>query len=124
MIEITLERPATRGSKAVLSLRHAPFERFRARDVFGLLELARVDAEVAVGSIHQLFEIAETERIVDSQCAHDAKAETLVNEPVERVRAGGRRRRAGGFTPHCSQIAHVRPAVIARCSVLSHRASG
>jgi len=73
--------------KPILSLGHPAFERLCASDVFGLFELARMHAEVAVGRLHQLLEIAEAEGIIDGECAHNAKAQALVNQPIECVGA-------------------------------------
>src|SRR2546423_7355549 len=72
MVQVALEGTAADSRQSILRLRHPASEGFRACDVFGLLELARVDAEIAVGRLHQLLEITEAERVVDGQRADDA----------------------------------------------------
>src|SRR5687767_11293012 len=86
MVEISLERPAPRCREPILRLRHPSLERFRARDVLGFLQLARVDAQVSVGRVHQLLQVAEAQRVVDRKSADDAEPEALVYETIELVR--------------------------------------
>src|SRR6476661_2061070 len=81
MIQITLERAASNCRQPVLRLRHATLERFRAGDVIRLLELARVYAQIAVGCLHQLLEVAERQRIVDGERADDSETKSLVYQP-------------------------------------------
>src|SRR2546423_31449 len=73
VIEIPLERAASGGSESVLRLRHPALERFSTGYVFRFLKLPGVDAQITVGRLHQLLEIAEAERIVDSESADDAE---------------------------------------------------
>src|SRR5688500_2403581 len=89
VIEIPLERTAPAGGETILCLGHTPLERLGARDIIGFLELARVDAQVAVRRLHQLFQVAEAEGIIHGERADDSKPQTLVNETVEGVGAPG-----------------------------------
>src|SRR5262245_35568629 len=74
VIEVALERPASSRRDGVIGTRHATLERLGAADVIGFLELSRVHAQIAVGGLHQLFEIVEAERLVHRQGAQDAEA--------------------------------------------------
>src|SRR6266550_1869523 len=124
VVKVALEGTAAASRQSILRLGHPAREGFRARDVFGFLELARVDAEIAVGRLHQLLEITEAERIVDGQRADDAEAEAFVNEPVQRVGASRGKGAPIRFASNCPQIScHAWSPVVARGSVLSHRAS-
>src|SRR5688572_6771221 len=124
MVQVTLERATSGGGQPILRLRHSPLERLCARDVFGFLELARVDAEIAVGSLHQLLEVAEAERVVHRQRADDAEPEALMNEPVESIGASGGDRAPIWLAAKCAQVAgHAGAPVVADGSMLSHRAS-
>ena len=88
VIEVPLERSPSECRETILRLRHAAFERFRAGDVLRLLELSRVHAEIPVGGVHQLLEIAEAERIIHRQRADDPQPETLVNETIDAIPMG------------------------------------
>src|SRR3954468_7828700 len=87
VVEVSFEGATTSGRDGVLRLRHASLEGFRARDVLRLLQLARMDAEIAVGGIEQLFEIVEAERVGCRQGAEDTEPHALVNQPIERERS-------------------------------------
>src|SRR5690242_20241886 len=95
MTQIFFECFATGGAEAVLGLGHASGEGLRARDIAGVFELARVDADVAVCGAEELFEFIERERTIYGQSADDAETRALVNQPVEVCRRGfGRSRGA------------------------------
>src|SRR5436190_1089020 len=83
MIEIGLECFASRTAQPVLGFRDAPFEVFLARDVLPFLELARMNAEIAVGSLEQILQLVECHRIVHGQCADDSQPYRFMNQPVE-----------------------------------------
>src|SRR5512143_2570896 len=83
VIEIALERAPARLGEAVLGARHAPGEGFLARDVAGVLQLARVHAQVAVRGLHEPLELDEAELVGDRERAHDAETDALVDEAVE-----------------------------------------
>src|SRR5579872_7099696 len=110
MIEIALQRFATRSGEAVFRLRQTPIERLRAHDVVGFFQLARVDTQVAVGGLQHRFQFVEGQRTVYGQRADDPEAHTLVNQPIEiggygffrRRRDGGQRRFA--FPPRVSFV--------------------
>jgi hypothetical protein len=61
LIEIVSQGAAAGGGHAVLGAGDAAFEIFQAGDVFGFLEFAGVDAEVAVGGFENAFEVVEAE---------------------------------------------------------------
>src|SRR5689334_6629165 len=63
VVEIAFEGATAGRGDGVLRLRHASLEGLRARDVLGLLQLARVDAEISVRGIEELLEIVEAERV-------------------------------------------------------------
>ena len=56
----------------------------------GFLELAGVDAEVAVCGFEHAFEIVEAEGIVGGEGADDAEAYPLVNQAIELGEFGSR----------------------------------
>src|SRR5688572_12733245 len=122
VIEIPLERAAPAGGETILCLGHPPLERLGARDIVGFLELARVDAQVAVRRLHQLFQVAEAEGIIHGERADNSEPQTLVNEPVEGMGAPGSGLRFR-LAPDRAQSIHASSLVITRRPVLSHRAS-
>ncbi len=89
--EVAFERPAARGGQPVFGLRRPPVEELITGDVLRLFELARVDAQVAVGRVQEFFEFVEGERVVDGEGADDGEADAFVDEAVEF--GGGRRGR-------------------------------
>ena len=64
------------------------FELFLAGDISGLFEFARVDAQIAVGRVQNLFQLAEGQGFVDGERAHNTQAQPFVDHAVERARAG------------------------------------
>src|SRR3954466_14371039 len=88
-----------------------------------------MDAQVAVGRLHEPLELIEREGFVDRQRADDPQPQPLVYEPVERERAAARLtalfRSADGMQSLCAvrplSLRSARPAW--RCSILTHRAS-
>src|SRR5262245_49103265 len=83
VIEIAFERAAAGGAQAIVGAGRAAFERLLADDVAGLLELARVQAEIAVGGAQQILELAKRKRLVGGQGAHHAEPDALVDEAIE-----------------------------------------
>jgi hypothetical protein len=65
VIQVSLERFATRGSQSILRLRHAAFEALRAFDVIGLFEATRMDAQIPVRSLEQFFQLIESKRVIN-----------------------------------------------------------
>src|SRR4029453_13038341 len=65
VVKVAFEGAAPGGGQAELGPRDAPLEGLGAGDVLRVLELARVDAEVAVRGFEQLLELVEGERRVD-----------------------------------------------------------
>src|SRR5947199_4002673 len=83
VVEVALQRPPSRGGQPVFGLRHPPLEILLTGDVAGLLELAGMDAQVAVGRLEQLLEVVEAQVVVDRQRADDPQPHSLVDEAVE-----------------------------------------
>jgi hypothetical protein len=83
LIEVVGEGAAAGGGEAVLGAGEAGFEIFEAGNVFGLFELASVDAKVSVGGFEDAFEVGETEARVGGESADDPQANAFVNEAVE-----------------------------------------
>src|SRR5437879_3884880 len=69
MVEVPLQRLAPGGREPVHRLGHTPVEGLAAGDVLRVLELARVDAEVAVARFEQCFQLAEGEALADGERA-------------------------------------------------------
>src|SRR6266487_1433118 len=88
VIEIALERPPSEGGESVLRLGDAARERLVARDVLGVFELPRMDAEVAVGRFEQRLQLVECDAVTHRERADDREPHALVNQPVQ-VRRGG-----------------------------------
>src|SRR5512146_2349532 len=83
VIEIALQRaPAGRG-EPILRMRPARLEALAARDVLGLLELARVHAQIAIGRVQHGLELIERHGLVGRERTHDAQAHPVVNERIE-----------------------------------------
>src|SRR3954471_2339281 len=75
MRHVFLERAPSGCGQAVFGPRNAAVERLVARDVLRVLELSRVDAQVAVGRLQEPLEIVECQPVVRSQGADDAETE-------------------------------------------------
>src|SRR5262245_11448052 len=86
VIEIALEGPAAVRREPVLGPRAPAFEGLGARHVLRLLELAGVDAQVAVRRLHQRLEIVEAQRGGRRQRAQDAEPQPMVDQRVELAR--------------------------------------
>src|SRR6185437_2301564 len=83
VLEIAVESLTADGRQAVFRLRASPGERLRALDVAGLLELARMRAQIAIADIEQRLQLIEGELRVHREGAHDAEAHALVHQAVE-----------------------------------------
>src|SRR5262245_32571922 len=124
VVEIAFQSATAERRQRVTGLRNTTFETLVAGDVVRLLELPRMDAEVAVRGFHEALEIIEAQRIVHGERADDAKAQTLVNQAIE-----GERTILGSFTPNRAKRSRstlgvsALTAVLGYCAVLSHRAS-
>src|ERR1041384_2428250 len=77
--QIIFQSTAAGRSQFVFSFGKSTFEILRAGDIACLFELARVNTEIAVSSIHQVFEIAERQRFVSGERADNTQTQTLVN---------------------------------------------
>src|SRR5689334_13332564 len=76
VIEITFERAPAGGAQAIVGARRASVEGLPAHDVAGFLELAGVQAEVAIGGAQEVLELAERKRFVGGQSTHHAEPDT------------------------------------------------
>jgi hypothetical protein len=83
VVQIFFERAAAGGGEAIFGFRHAAVEGFGATEIAGVLELARVNAEVAVGGAEQLLEFVESERFVDGKGADDRETRAFMNQAIE-----------------------------------------
>src|SRR5262245_34979635 len=104
MRQILIERTAAGCRQPVLGPGQAAVERLVAGDIARFLELAGMDAEVAVRRVEQTLQLVERQAVVDRERADDAKAKALVNHTIERERrplGGGGWPRAGALRP-CS----------------------
>src|SRR2546426_282966 len=90
VVEVALERPPAEGGESVFRLGDSGLERLVACNVFRVLELARVHAEIAVARLQQRLELVERESLADRERAHDREPHPLVNQPVELRRRGVR----------------------------------
>jgi hypothetical protein len=102
LVEVLGQGAAACGGEAVVGSWDAAFEILQAGNVFGLLELAGVNAEVAVGGFENAFEIVEAKARVGGESANDSEAHAFVNQTIEfreRDGAGGsvRASRGRGF---------------------------
>src|SRR2546428_13100368 len=64
VVQVALQRAATRGREPVLGLRDASLERLGAHDILGRSELPRVHARVAVRRLPHPLELVEPHRRV------------------------------------------------------------
>src|SRR5512147_1390516 len=112
VIEIPLQRPAAGSGQAVFGAGRAALERLGAGDVVGVLELARMHAEVAVGDLEQTLELVEAGPLHTGERRHDAQADPLVDQAIElgggagRAAGGGRGAARGGGMPDCVRFSH------------------
>src|SRR5258706_14246990 len=74
VVEVLLERAAAGGRQGVLGLRDAALERLLRGDVTGLLELAGVDADVAVRGLEDGLHLVERNGGRHGQGADDGQA--------------------------------------------------
>jgi len=83
LIEVFGESAAAGGGEAIFGAGDAAFEKLYAGNVLGFLELAGVDAEIAVGGLQDTLEIVEAEGVVGGEGADDAETDALVNQAIE-----------------------------------------
>jgi len=120
LIEIFGEGAAARGSKAIFGPRDASFKKLIAGNVLCLLQLAGVNAEIAVGGLEHALEVVEAERLVGGEGADDAEPDALVNQAVEFGKFGrGPPIMHANFGATCVRG----PVVLAVWKRFSHRAS-
>src|SRR5258708_18554979 len=80
VVEVPLQRAAARGRERVLRLRHPPVERLLRVDVAGILELAGVDPDVAIGRLEDALPLVERYAETDGQGADDGQARLPVDD--------------------------------------------
>lgn len=88
MIEIPFEGFAARCSDVVFRKRCSAREGLLHRDVTGVFELTRVDADVAVSSVQEILQVRKAEFLVCGKSADDAKPHSLVDHLVKFARDG------------------------------------
>src|ERR1700683_2201517 len=80
VFEVAQQSLSPENRDAVNRFRPPRLERFAARDVARLFELARMRTQIAVARIEQRFEFVEGKLIVYRQRAHNAEAHPLIDE--------------------------------------------
>src|SRR5690348_10583551 len=83
LIEIALEGLATRSRDSVFGAWHASIKALGADDVFGFFQLAGMDAQIAVRSFQQAFQLRESESVTNGECTDNPQAHTLVDYGIE-----------------------------------------
>ena len=83
MIEIALQSTTAGGGNPIFRAWNTPLERLGTGHVRGILELARMNAQVAVGRSHEALELIECERLIHRERAHDSQSHPLMNQPVQ-----------------------------------------
>ena len=93
LIEIFGQGSSAGGGQAIFGARNASFKKLDAGNVLGLLELAGVHAEIAVGGLEHALKVVEAQRIVGCERTDDAEANALMNQAIEFGEFGSARRR-------------------------------
>src|SRR5690606_37093453 len=83
VVEVPLQRAPARRRQAEVGTRDPAIEALPALDVSRLLELAGVNAQVAVGGTEHRLELVEAEALVDGEHADDAEPHPLVDQAIE-----------------------------------------
>jgi hypothetical protein len=83
VIQIALQRTPSGRRQPVFRFGQAPVEGLGAHDVVGFFEFARMNAQVAVGSLQHSLQLVKRKRPINRQCADDAQPHPLVNQTVE-----------------------------------------
>ena len=84
MVQVSLERLSSGLREAIVRPRNPTVERLSYLDVTSFLQPPSVNTEVPVGGVETLLEFVEGERFLHHECAYDPKADTPVDNPVER----------------------------------------
>jgi hypothetical protein len=74
MIQVSLKGAPAAAGQTVLSLRRAAFERFGTTNVTGILQLACMDAEIAVGCLYQMLKFIKSQRFIRRQGTDNPQA--------------------------------------------------
>ena len=88
VVQVSLERLSSGLREAIVRPRNPTVERLSYLDVTSFLQPPSVNTEVPVGGVETLLEFVEGERFLHHECAYDPKADTPVDNPVERGRIG------------------------------------
>src|ERR1700737_1181490 len=97
--QVPRELAAAHRGEPVLGPRPPAVEALGTGDIVGFLELAGVNAQVAVARFEQRLQLIERERLDGGERAHHAEADAVMDEVVEARGAstpGGQRRLAPG----------------------------
>src|SRR5205823_1585876 len=78
VIDISFQSFASGRGQAVFSLRRATCKRLCAAKVAGVLQLARVHAEVAVARLYRGLQLIESHRLMRRERADDSQPQTFV----------------------------------------------
>src|SRR5688500_16019618 len=96
------EDPLALGRQAEFGFRHASGKSFLAADIARVLELAGVNAQVAVRRLQELFELRERHAAVDAERAHDSQPHTFVDQSVGLT--GFTIREVAGYRPETLRV--------------------
>ena len=99
MVEILLERPPPGRAQPVFRPRSAAGKRLLAQHVAGILEPARVHAQIPVRRARDGFQIGERQRLAGRERRQDRQPRPVVNDPIEPLRPRPRLPLARDITP-------------------------
>src|SRR5438045_3785555 len=91
IVQVALQRLPPLPCEPVFGARHAAIKVLGTGDVACLFQLARVDAQIAVGCLEQLFQIVKCERLINRQCAQNAEPHPFMDQAIEFADGGSLR---------------------------------
>src|SRR5438105_2599118 len=83
LVEISFQSFASLRGNSILGTRYAAFETLGAHHVVCILELARMDAQIAISCLEQTLQLRKGQRITHSKSANDPQAHSFVNDGIE-----------------------------------------
>lgn len=81
--EVVFESLSTGVGDAIFGLGHTTLKAFAAHNVVNFLQLARMNAEIAVTGIEELFELGKCKHIAHRKSADNAETHALVDERIQ-----------------------------------------
>src|SRR5262245_34889061 len=81
--QIIFERAAAGRAQFVFGFRNTALKKLCTNNVSRILELARMDAQIAIGGTHQSFEIIKCKAVVSGESADDTESQSFVNQPIK-----------------------------------------